>query len=421
MMIEVICRVTEYIGVMLCLHAFANAKREINVFNVILGVINVGVLSYIDRYSDKRTLVVMLLYFTIFLYVKVKLEQSWFNAVKIWGIMMVVIPSLQLGIYLIIKICLKTCMSDGVASIVTNILIGILFYLWNEKYFFVVVISIRKRIWFIISTIFLLTIIYVLILYIVKRVVLADVMIQMVGSIWGLLLLVVLFLTAEMEKKNKEKELRLYQVYNKSFEDAIITIRHRQHEFCNHINAIKSMQYTIDDTERLIEEQNKYCDLLLRDNELNSLLKRDLEPIVISVLYTKLLAAQNIGIEVSQTVHAIDFKKRIEIVELVEIIGILVDNAVEALMTEQQSEKKLRVRILLEEDKHFSIEVANACKVLLQSDIEKFTESGYSTKGTERGMGLARLKAIIKRNNAEISMGNTMYEGHNYFSVRVFI
>lgn len=420
-MSEFICRVTEYIGVMLCLHAFANAKREINVFNVILGVINVGVLSYIDRYSDKKTLVVLLLYFTIFLYVKLKLKQSWFNAVKIWGIMMVLVPSLQLGLYTIMKMCFRSGVSPVVASVISNILMCTLFYFWNEKFFVTLVMKIRRKLWAMAALIFILSIVYLAMIYKAERLVQAEVMLQTVGVIWGLILFGIIVLIMDVEKKNRERELKIYQVYNKSFEDAIITIRQRQHEFANHINALKNMQYTIHDTKELIAERNRYCDSLLKENELNSLLKRDLEPIIISVLYTKLLAAQNAGIEVSQKVHAIDFKKRIEIVELVEIIGILVDNAVEALMTEQQSVKKLRVRILSETDNHFSIEVANACKVLRQSDIEKFAESGYSTKGIERGMGLARLMAIIKRSNAEISMGNMMYECHNYFSVRVFI
>lgn len=420
-MSDVICMLTEYIGIILCLHAVSNVKRKINLFNVILGMINVGILSYIDRCEDKKTLVVLLLYFLILIYVKVKLEQSWLNAVKIWGIMMVVIPSLQAGLYLTLKLCLKTSVSVINVSIVSNILICLFFFFWNEKRVALIISKIRNKLWIIIATMFIMAMLYLFMKYKVDKLIQADMMLQIVSGIWGLMVLLVILLTAEIEKKNRERELKIYQIYNDSFEDAIITIRQRQHEFTNHINALKDMQYTIQDTEELIEERNRYCDLLLKENELNSLLKRDLEPIIISVLYTKLLAAQKAGIEVNQKVHMIDFKKRIGIVELVEIIGILVDNAVEALMTEPQTAKKLRVRILLEENKHFSIEVANACKELLQNEIEKFVEGGYSTKGTERGMGLTRLMEIIKRNNAEISMGNTMYEGHNYFSVRVFI
>ena len=420
-MSERVGRLMEYVGSILCVHAFSNVKKEINVFNVILGVINISVLSYIDRYSNIRNLVLVVLYLTFFIYIKAKLEQSWLNTMKVWGIMMVVIPSLQAGVYIALKLCFKTSLSAINASIVSNILICMLFCFWNERRFSLLISKIRNKLWIIIATLFMMAVLYLFMLYKVDKLVQADKMLQIVGGIWGLIALLVILLTAEIEKKNKERELKIYQVYNESFEDAVLTIRQRQHEFANHINALKDMQYTIHDTKELIEERNRYCDLLLKENELNNLLKRDLEPIIISVLYTKLLAAQNVGIEVSQMVHAIDFKKRLEIVELVEIIGILIDNAVEALAIESQSVKKLRVRILSESDNHFSIEVANSCKVLLQSEIEKFVEIGYSTKGTDRGMGLARLMAIKKRNNAEISMGNMMYDNHNYFSVRMFI
>ncbi len=421
MMSEFVCMLTEYIGIILCLHAFTKVRKEINLFNIILGVINVSALSYIDRYSDKRIFVVMLLFLTIFLYVKMKLEQSWFNAVKIWGIMMVVIPSLQLGLYTVMKMCFKSSVSPVIASAISNILMCVLFYFWNEKFLATLVMKIRRKLWGMAALIFILSIVYLAMIYKVERLVQAEVMLQTVGIIWGLLLFGVIILIMDVEKKNRERELKIYQVYNESFEEAIFTIRQRQHEFANHINALKDMQYTIHDTKELIEERNRYCDSLLKENELNGLLKQDLEPIIISVLYTKLLTAQNAGIEVSQKVHAIDFKKRIEIVELVEIIGILVDNAVEALSIESQVVKKLRVRILQEADKHFSVEVANSCKVLLQSEIENFTKNGYSTKGTDRGLGLVRLLTISEKNNAEISMGNIMYEGHNYFSVKVYI
>ena len=52
MMSEILGRLMEYVGIILCVHAFSNVKKEINVFNVILGVINISVLSYIDRYSN---------------------------------------------------------------------------------------------------------------------------------------------------------------------------------------------------------------------------------------------------------------------------------------------------------------------------------------------------------------------------------
>lgn len=421
MMSDVICMLTEYMGIILCLHAFANAKREINIFNSIFCILNVGMFYLGEKFSSKSILMSLMVYAVCLIYVRAKLEDKWLKVFKIWGLMMVIIPSLQVGFYIIIRISFKNSISAKTGSILANVLICVLFYFWSENRFYLVASYLKRKIWMIIIIVSISVMLYLFILYKTNKFVKEDTLLQIVVWIWGVILIFAMLLTAETEKKNKEKELRLYQVYNKSFEEAVITIRQRQHEFTNHINALKDMQYTICDSEKLIEERNQYCDSLLKENELNSLLKRDLESIVISVLYTKLLAAQQAGIEVSQKIHVIDFKKRIEIVELVEIIGILIDNAVEALSFEKQSIKKLRVRILSEVDKHFSIEIANSCEVLLQSEIEKFTRSGYSTKGIERGVGLARLMEIIKKNKAKVSMGNMTYEGQNYFSVRIFI
>lgn len=421
MMIKLISILSEYISIILCLHAYAKAPKKINTFNSILCVLNAVILLVMEKYNSRNTTVVILLYLALLLYVKVKLENKWFAAIKAWSLMLVTIPSLQLGLYIVLKTFFKSNINDRLTSIIANITIILFFIIWKEKIFSKIITGLRRQIWIMVTIVFIAIISYLFIIYKVERMLSASLLLQMVGVIWAFMLFLILVLIAEMEKKNKDKELRQYQIYNKSFEDAINTIRQRQHEFTNHINALKGMEYTIHDTERLIDERNKYCNALLKENELNSLLKRELEPIVISVLYTKLITAQSTGIDVSQKIHVIDFQNRIPIVELVEIIGILIDNAVEALLSEKQLVKKLRVRILSEADKHFSIEVANSCEVLSQYEIEKFVKSGYSTKGINRGFGLARLKTVAKRNNAKLSMGNMMYDGQNYFSVRVYI
>ena len=421
MMSEIISILSEYISIIVCMHTYTKAPKKVNAFNSILCVLNAVILLVMEKYSGINNVIVILMYFTFLLYAKVKLVNKWFDAIKAWILMLVTIPSLQLGLYIIIKTFFKSNINDRFTAIIANITISVFFVFWKEKIFSRIVVWLRRKIWIIVAIAFIAIMLYLFTIYKTERILPANLLFQMVGVIWAAILFLIVALTAEMEKKNKDKELRQYQIYNKSFEDAINTIRQRQHEFTNHINAIKGMEYTIHDTAQLIDERNKYCNSLLKENALNSLLKRELEPIVIGVLYTKLIAAQSEVIDVSQKIHVIDFKKRIAIVELVEIIGILIDNAVEALLSDKQLVKKLRVRILLEADKHFSIEVANSCEVLSQCEIEEFVKSGYSTKGVNRGFGLARLKTVAKKNNAKISMGNMIYEEQNYFSVRVYI
>ncbi|MBQ7943931.1 MAG: GHKL domain-containing protein [Lachnospiraceae bacterium] len=421
MMIKLVQIIAEYIGIILCLHVIAKEKKEINIYNVIVFFLNVIIWLYIDKGTPNSMLLNMVIYFLLFAYTRMCLVKKCFEALKVWGIMMLVIPSLQLSIYFILKMIFKESFDAMQASIITNLIICSFFWLWKDKYYSAIIILLKRHLILILTILFGMSILYLFFLYQRIENVQAEIIFQVVGGIWIVVLLLELFLTTERERKNKEKELQLYQIYNKSFEEAIVAIRQRQHEFDNHINAIKSMQYSIENSDELRQAQCQYCDKILLENSLNRLLKQNIEPIVVGALYSKLTSAQNENIEVNQNVHAINFRDMIDIVELIEILGILIDNAVEELRDKVSEQRVLNVQIIAEDEKHFSIEIANTSRKIPNSEIEKFCRNGYSTKGINRGMGIPRLIAIAKKNKAELSMGNVNYEGINYFRVKVLI
>ncbi len=421
MIVRLVQIITEYVGIILCLHTFAKAKKIVNIYNILFGILDILLALCMDKYPFISLVFKVVLFLMFLLYILCCLERKLGRALKIWGCMMLIIPILQLSVYFVIKVILKEWLDDFQVSIITNIVICLLFGVWNKKCLKGVISFFRRRLGIFVVTIFSTAFLYLFTLYKVGGFVPPEVIIGIIGGIWVIILSVVLFFIAENEKKLKEKELQIYQVYNKSFEEAIIAIRQRQHEFDNHINAIKCMQYTIDDAKKLREAQSEYCDFVLRENTLNCLLKVNIEPIIIGVLYSKLMSAQEQNIEVSQEIHAIEYKYKVEIVELIEILGILIDNAVEALLNDNSEYKKLKVKIISEDERRFYIEIANTSEIIHNSDIEKFCKSGYSTKGKNRGMGIPRLLAIAKKNKAEVAMRNVIYEGLNFFSVKVSI
>ncbi|MCD8039203.1 MAG: GHKL domain-containing protein [Lachnospiraceae bacterium] len=220
----------------------------------------------------------------------------------------------------------------------------------------------------------------------------------------------ILWINSENEKRHKAEELRTYQLYTSTFEDAIAAIRMRQHEFDNHINAIRCMQYTIHDSEQLLEEQNKYCDKILQDNKYNKRLKLKTSPILIGYLYSKFTAASAHDIRVDYRIEDISIV-HIEINDLIEIIGILFDNAVEAL--ERQSDREIEVS-LLETEGRLIVSVANRSEWKTNSEIEKFFDYGYSTKGEGHGIGLSRLDVLLKKYKAFLQVENISKNDVNY-------
>lgn len=83
----------------------------------------------------------------------------------------------------------------------------------------------------------------------------------------------------------------------------------------------------------------------------------------------------------------------IKISDLCEILGILLDNAIEAA---SESEEKLVRLIIKKIDKSISFSLENS--VVEMPDIKRIYEKSYSTKGEDRGMGLWFLNNIIKKN-----------------------
>ncbi len=228
-------------------------------------------------------------------------------------------------------------------------------------------------------------------------------------------LILIFWINSENDRKHKAEELRTYQLYTKTFEDAVVAIRLRQHEFDNHINAIKCMHYTIQDTEKLFDEQDKYCDRILQENKYNRLLKLNVSPVLIGYLYSRFMTASTQNVNIEYEIQDINIE-HIAIYDLIEIIGILFDNAVEAL--EEQSDKEVEVK-LLEINKAFIISVANISVWKTNSEIERFFEYGYSTKGKEHGIGLYRANTLLKKYKASIQVENTAKNGMNYLCFKV--
>lgn len=107
----------------------------------------------------------------------------------------------------------------------------------------------------------------------------------------------------------------------------------------------------------------------------------------------------NVDIKVFNTIEEI---KNIRISDLSRIIGIFLDNAIEAL--ENEKEKILKIE-LSRDDKFINILIANKCSS--PPDLDKIHESGYSTKGSERGEGLSIVKSLLEKN--KYVLNNTYY------------
>lgn len=403
----------EYMSLVLCIHKIAGKKVQINLWVILPFLMEwiLAVLSSIFKISLGYKFIVVA---GILLYIKVKVVGTWKKAVNVCGTMLIIILSLQVMQYYLFKFLTLESVFGEYEGIIVNINICLLLFLWKEKYGNIVISKINKIKGIVISLLILIRI-----LYIVSRNAYADVenVVQFLFETIGLSIVCILWISAEKEKNHKAREVQMYELYNKAFEEAIMTIRTRQHEFENHINAICCLQYTIADHDELLLAQERYCEKVLQENKLNRLLKLNMEPVLTGFLYSKITSAEEKGIVTKYEIQSTNIKEKIAIYEFIELVGILFDNAVEAL--NEKNGKIIIIKMLIEDENSFSVEIANSSPVYSNNEIEKFCSYGYSTKGEKRGIGLSRVKEIAKKYNAIFQIQNCIYDGGNYLSFKL--
>lgn len=211
------------------------------------------------------------------------------------------------------------------------------------------------------------------------------------------------------ESEKHKVQLELNRIYYEAYEGLIQSIRERQHDFKNHLNALKGMIYSIDNYDELVLEQKKYLQSIMGELEPARLLTLVENPLIAGFLNYKVSKAQEMGI--TTRYHCVLQKRDMGIPEfkLIEMMGILLDNAIEELSRESIIDRVLVVE-LMAEDNIMKFSVSNSYENNNDLDVSKLFENGYSSKGNGRGIGLSKLKHMMKDNNGEIAVSQEVFE-----------
>ena len=234
------------------------------------------------------------------------------------------------------------------------------------------------------------------------------------------LLCVVTYLWQKNQNKVKEQkmELQMHQLYDDSYNELITDIRRRQHDFSNHLNTITAMGVIYDNYEELVRNQSGYIGALKEENKYSKLLSLG-NAAIVGFLYSKFLQAEKKNIRVEFELQSPSMKCRIPDYKIVEIIGNLFDNAMDAV-EQNPVEKVIYVKIEnRQEDILFGI--YNECWYLRQKDIEKMFLKGFSSKGQNRGLGLTNVKQICEEYHCELEVCNRKEKEKNYIQFIVHL
>lgn len=216
----------------------------------------------------------------------------------------------------------------------------------------------------------------------------------------------------------QERELlKVYQQYESSYQSILEDMRIKQHDIKNHINNIYVQSSLYDTYDELVEAQKKYCDEIIYDNRHAALLKM-VNPAIAGFLYSKITEAERKGIDITYEIECSDFKSHVPVYRMIEVLGNLINNAIEALQT--QEDKRMYLEIVENADE-IHIEVMNISDIISWEEISRFFKKGISTKGNNRGLGLYSIKKMSKEYGFKILCSNKNHLDMNWISFQVKI
>ena len=230
-----------------------------------------------------------------------------------------------------------------------------------------------------------------------------------------LLLFNILFSNQVRKIKIQDAKISAYDEYLPILEKLILTVRVRQHNYSNRLQAIAGLIYTNKDYESLSRALKEQFEIAT-DSDLPEFLLKVNMMTVAGFLYQKMSEAEKMNKKLDIKFNTYNLTSDVPEYEIIEMFGILIDNALEAVR------EQATVYVYIDSLNGMIIfKTRNEGRILTAEDREKFFAKGYSKKpdgAVHSGLGLYQLNNLIKKyNNASISLWNE--ENDILFEVKI--
>ena len=222
----------------------------------------------------------------------------------------------------------------------------------------------------------------------------------------------------KLETNNKIESAKLEQQkkYILALEKNNNEIRKFKHDFNNIILGLDGYINNDDFNKEKLKKYFNSTIMTFNNNiELNDIVIAKLNSIKVSslksLIINKVLVAQNNNIDVDINIQGEINDFYTDEMQLSRVLGILLDNAIEASL-ELTDDKKIEVNII-QIDKTTDIQISNTFNNT-GTPITDFNKEGFSTKGTNRGLGLSSAHEIANKLNMLL---NTEIDGNTFIQI----
>lgn len=283
-----------------------------------------------------------------------------------------------------------------------------------------------NKIYLALVNLFLLTILGLIYIYLPNRDVsfgdakFISVMYAVVIITTAILIITISFsIIRQIQYKRNMQEIENYYKYTLQIEKINHEMRKFRHDYVNILSTLSDF-IREEDMEGLRDYFHSEILPMQDSMQMNAIKINGIENLHVreikGLLTTKILQAQEknirISIEVPEPIEKIDMP----IINLSRVIGILLDNAIEA--SEKITEEPLiRIAFIKNEDTSVTFIVMNKCEPDMPKVHTLFQEN-FSTKGKNRGLGLSTLKELTD-STTNVLLDTTI--DNNYFIQKVEI
>lgn len=240
---------------------------------------------------------------------------------------------------------------------------------------------------------------------------------QITENLWKIIAVLILLLLLDsgilyyhQQKLQAKKHIHMIEQYVPIVEELISQVRARQHEFQNQVFAIESAVYTAETLEEAKENVAILCAGTVQNTNDHALLTSD-SKIIAGMLYGKIKQAEIAEIQVQIELHGLFKKNKTPETIWIELIGILMDNAVEASSCGDTIYLKSKQNAA-----YLELTVSNPAAPMSNTEFMHLFQRGVTTKKdqTLHGYGLYNILQIVEHRQGKIITRNEQIEEKNY-------
>lgn len=229
---------------------------------------------------------------------------------------------------------------------------------------------------------------------------------------FGMVVIITDYLLIRQQKTiiRQQESLESFQTYEPMMDSLIEDIRRRQHEYANELNALNMIVCSYDDYESLSNALKEHAQHIMSDFHSTDLVHLNMK-VLAGFLHSKISLAESMSKHLCISICNYNLHSRMPEYELIKIVGILIDNALEAIDTDDT------VKVEIDSDgEQLTFSTLNKGPLLTPKLRTDMLKPGYTTKAdtlsecksspSKRGFGLANAMQLLNTYDGELYIEN---------------